>query len=140
MTPKVHFWAPKVKKRVNSQFLSPKTLSKIAVHHEGLWLAKKRTLLQDASLKRGLINPIRYNRSPLTIALIKYSHYINDKLPPNRLSSCFHTGPKQNQMKFQRFGIIYNGFPLFQQVQNSCLQCEIRMNTPFRVPMGPASD
>ena len=84
-----------------AQFLSPKTLRRIAIHHEGLWLAKNRTLLHDSSLKRGLINPIlRYNRSPLTISLVKYSHYINDKLPPNRPSSCFHTGPKQNQIKF----------------------------------------
>ena len=121
--------------------MSPRTLSKIAVFHQGLWLAKNRTLLQDASLQRGLINPIlRYNRSPLTIALVKYSHYINDQLPPNRLSSCYHTGPKQNQLKFQRFGIIYKGFPLFQQVQSACLQCEIRMNKPFKIPMGPAAD
>ena len=124
-----------------AQFLSPKTLQKIAVFHQGLWLAKNRTLLQEASLKRGFVNPIlRYNRSPLTVALVKHNHYINDQLPPNRLSSCYHTGPRQNQLKFQKFGVIHKGFPLFKQIQDSCLQCEMRMNRPFQIPMGQAAN
>ena len=81
-----------------NQFLSPKVLAKIAVKHEGLWLARNRTLLADSTMNPGLINPIlRYNQSPLTIALVKHNHTRNDKMEPARPSSCFHNGPKQDQ-------------------------------------------
>ena len=104
------------------QFLSPKVLTKIAVKHQGLWLAKNRTLLSNSTMNTGVINPVlRYNRSPLTIALVKYNHTINDNHEPARPSSCFHSGHKQNQTKILKYGVIYHGVPLFKEVQDSCV-------------------
>ena len=94
------------------QFISPKVLTQIAVKHQGLWLAKNRTLLSNSPMNSDGINPIlRYNRSPLTIAMAKFNHTINDKHEPARPSSCFHSGYKQNQTKFLKYGVIYRGAP-----------------------------
>ena len=113
-------------------------LKKIAVNHQGLWLANNRTLLSNSTLKRGFINPIlRYNRGPLTISLVKHNHSINDNHEPARPSSCFHSGYKQFQTKFLQFGVIYHGGPIFKEIQNSCIQCEMTKNKPFKVKMGP---
>ena len=120
-------------------FISPKILSKIAIKHNGLWLARNRTLLYNSSVYKERINPLlRYNRSPLTIALAKHNHYVNDKHEPTRPTTCMHTGVKQNQTKLLRYGVIYNGGPLFSEIQKSCIQCERRINRPFKVRMGPA--
>ena len=100
-----------------NQFLSPRVLARIAIKHEGLWLARNRTLLANNTMNPGLINPVlRYNQSPLTIALVKHNHTRNDKMEPARPSSCFHNGPKQDQTKFLKYGVIYMGAPLFREV------------------------
>ena len=89
-------------------------------------------------MNTGVINPVlRYNRSPLTIALVKYNHTINDNHEPARPSSCFHSGHKQNQTKILKYGVIYHGVPLFKEVQDSCVECEMKWNKPFKVKMGP---
>ena len=122
-----------------SHFVSSKTLSKIAVFHKGFWLSKNRAMLSNSNLSREMINLIlSYNKSPLSISLVKHSHNLNDNHVPARPSSCFHTVYKQNQTKFLRFGVLLYGAPLFQQIELACLQCKRRKKKPFRVQMGPA--
>lgn len=96
-----------------SHFVSPKALSKIAVFHKGFWLAKNRAMLSNSNLSREVINPIlRYNKSPLSISLVKHSHNLNDNHAPARPSSCFYTGYKQSKTKFLRFGVLLYEAPL----------------------------
>ena len=122
-------------------FVPKKILNKVAVKMEGVWCAKNRALSQHSQLKRDRINPIlRYNKSPLTIALVKYSHSLHDNSFNNRPTSNTHVGWKENQFRFQRFGIILRGAQLFKQVENSCIQCEQRKQKKFNIHMGLAND
>ena len=122
-------------------FIPKKILDKIATKLNGIWCAKNRALSQHSQLKRDKINPtLRFNKSPLTIALVKYAHSIHDNTFGNRPTSMTHTGWKENQFKFHRFGIIYQGAQLFKQVEQNCIKCEQRKQRKFHVHMGLAND
>ena len=46
---------------------------------------------------------------------------------------------KEDQFRFQKFGIVLRGSQLFKQIQESCLQCQHRMMRPIPVHMGLAN-
>ena len=83
------------------------------------WVKKFSTELQ-CTIRSKLNQILRFNCSPLTISLVKHNHSINDNHEQARPSSCFHSGVKQNQTKFLKFGVIYQ-----------------RNTKPFKVKMGP---
>ena len=121
------------------QFIPKKILNSIAVKTNDIWCAKSRVLLQNANLKRDTINPvIRFNRSPLTIALVKHSHNLYDRHFINRTSACSHVGWKKNQCIFLKFGTIFQGSLLFKEVERACLECEQKRSRKYNVHMGLA--
>ena len=120
-------------------FIPRKTLHKIATKIENIWCAKNKALSLNSQLNRDLINPVlRFNKSPLTIALAKHSHTELDKKFINRSTSSTHIGWKENEFRFQKYGIIYRGSQIFKQIDQSCLQCEQRRQLKFSVHMGLA--
>merc|ERR1711888_2690 len=122
------------------QFVDKSTLKKIATKHHGLWSAKNKALSHNSQLRRDLINPIlRHSHSPLTIAVAKYSHTLYDKAFITRPSASVHVGWKEDQFRFQKFGIVLRGSQLFKQIQESCLQCQHRKMRPIPVHMGLAN-
>ena len=98
-------------------FIPKKILHRIAVKIEGVWCGKNKALSHNSQLKKDKINPIlRYNKSPLTISLAKHSHTLYDRKFVNRPTSATHIGWKENEFRFQQFGIIYKGSQIFKQI------------------------
>ena len=121
-------------------FIPKRTLHRIAIKIDGVWCGKNKALSHNSQLKKDKINPVlRFNRSPLTIALAKHSHTMYDRKFVNRPTSTTHIGWKENEFRFQKFGIIYRGSQIFKQIEQACLQCEQRKQARFSVHMGMAS-
>ena len=128
-----------VSSREVEHFIPRRTLHRIATKIENIWCAKNKALSLNSQLNRNLINPVlRFNKSPLSISLAKHSHTELDKKFVTRPTSATHIGWKENEFRFQKYGIIYRGSQIFKQIEQACLQCEQRRQIKFSVHMGMA--